>query len=169
MHLASALTCLRFKFRFGAISSFGLVSFRHFAWLFLSFRVAFSHHFVFSRRKDAITPREKNNAIIKKATRNKKRRNYIRRKDEKKKPHEETKKIRGLNGVILHGLFSSFRACFSYLRRFMRRNLLFCLFAKRYFVFSFFCVAFLLYFLYLLGVILSFLPFLNPRQKDGKN
>ena len=67
MHLASALTCLRFKFRLGVISSFGLVSFRHFAWLFLSFRVAFSRHFVFSRRKDAITPREKKHAIIKKS------------------------------------------------------------------------------------------------------
>ena len=59
MHLTSALTCLRLKFRLGVISSFGLVSFRYFAWLFLSFWVAFSRHFVFSRRKDAITPREK--------------------------------------------------------------------------------------------------------------
>ena len=59
MHLASALTCLRVKFRLGVISSFDLVSFRYFAWLFLSFRVAFSRHFVFSWRKDAITPREK--------------------------------------------------------------------------------------------------------------
>ena len=55
MHLASALTCLRL----GVILSFGLVSFRYFIWFFLSFRVAFSRHFVFSRRKDTITPREK--------------------------------------------------------------------------------------------------------------
>ena len=95
MHLASALTYLRFKFRLGVILSFSLVSFRYFAWLFCLFELHFLRgHFVFSRRKDAITPREKK--------RNNQKIPLEIRKDEitsdekrKKKPHEETKKKKG--------------------------------------------------------------------------
>ena len=46
--LASAL---RAKFRLGVISSFGIVSFRYFAWPFSHLEVAFSRHFVSSVRQ----------------------------------------------------------------------------------------------------------------------
>ena len=50
--------------------------------------------------------------------------------------------ITGLNGVISHGFFPSFGACFRDLREFVRRNSLFRLFVKHYFVYSIFRVAF---------------------------
>ena len=112
MHLASALTCLRFI-------SFG----RYFVfWLsvFSSFRLAF---FVFSSCIFSsfclFATKRRNNATRKK--RNNQKMPLEIRKDEitsdektkKKSLMKRPKKIRGLNGVILHGLFSSFRACFS--------------------------------------------------------
>ena len=68
--LASAL---RVKFHLGVISSFGVASFRYFAWLFRLLEWRFSSFWLFvAERLNKIVTRKNNNEITKKnATRNK--------------------------------------------------------------------------------------------------
>ena len=154
--LASAL---RVKFRLGVISSFGIASFRYFAWLFSTLGVVFSRHFVFSRRKDSILPREKRNNQ-KMPREIKKRRNDTKRKDEKK-PQEETKSMGFKWRHFTWRFFSSFRAfCVIYVSSCG---------VILYFVFSFFRVPFVSLFPLFAWRYFVFSPCHNHRQKDDKN
>ena len=75
----------------------------------------------------------------------------------------------GESAHLQRRFFRLFVLVFRDLRQLVRRNPLFRLFAKRYFVFSLFRVALYLYFLCLLGGILSFQRAITTGGKTEKN